>query len=165
MQVMGVAGRGGSGKTTLIKTLAEAIVHSSYGVPRVLDFFQGGTIDENIAKMQEQLVQAFEDDKKYTDAPRGELLVLVDNVTYPAEVELLRKWRATIIFLDADRRIQPHLDTWRCSAEQLADAYSRGDLPETFFDWHFTNFHELDKFQLEINMIKDYWLGGRIENG
>lgn len=166
MQILGVAGRSGAGKTTLCQTLAEAVVESGYGIPRLLHFAgpdlpsQVNPVEAGIVEIHKALLQAQEDDKDSV-LRRGEIMVMIDDLHYLEEVDLLRAWGAIIIFLDADNRMSDRKALWKdIPNDRMANAYSDGILPETFFDWHITNFRDIDTFKLECQMGMQYWLGG-----
>ena len=168
MQILAVAGRRGAGKTTLINEIARLVVDGNYGLPRVLTFevTPDATVGDGLEHVQAELEKAVWDDAVMLENghPRGELVVLVDDVCYLEEVVMLRRWQATLLFLDADRRLKDVSETWRTvGPNQLSEDYTNGEYPETLFDWHVTNYHELVQFKVEIALMKDYWIGGMIE--
>lgn len=162
MHILGVSGLSGSGKTTLIHRTAEAIVASGYGIPRICDYPPDGTeaMDRWIAKAQADEAERYEADPNWL----GEIILLVDEVNTMEQIASLRKAGATLLFVDAGRRLEDGEDIWRQidDKQRVALNYSQGLYPDELFDWIFTNNHNLGTMKSHVNRLYSAWIGGSI---
>jgi hypothetical protein len=160
MQVVGVAGRHKSGKTTLCHTIAALVVDDGYGIPAVHSFSSTQNDPCGVIGMLRKLEieQSRERSQIEAENPRVERIVLIDNVWHPQHIQLLNKWDAVLIYLDSGPRIK---SAWK-ERERMVRDYSRGALPETIFKWHLTNYHERDAFIRDIETQYRHWIGGTI---
>lgn len=164
MQIIGVAGLRGSGKTTLVRVVAEQLVEDSYGLPRLRKF--GGDGLERLVAMSAVFEQSQQDEyKMLADGnPRSEIIILIDDVEYAEQVEMIHQAGGTLIFVDAHRRQKDLFASWREeSGQQLAKLYAAGLIPEEVFHWHVTNFHTVERFTEDIKAVYHYWIGEQIE--
>jgi hypothetical protein len=94
-----------------------------------------------------------------------ETLVLVDDVRFMNEVEVLRRWGAKLIFIDGYRRLMPTInEPWRNHvSEALATDYTFGRHDDELFDVPITNNDTEASFRRTINRMASHWSGLRAE--
>ena len=150
MQIVGVAGRSGAGKTTLCHVIARMLVDRPYGLPKLLHF---GSDD-----MEVVLQQLYRDERRGL-GDRTEYFVLIDNIRTEDDALLLKRWGAVNVFLCADKRLGGR--TWH-ESERLARDYSSGRLGEQLFDFSMTNNGNVEAFEADAERYMDVFLGGAI---
>ena len=115
--------------------------------------------------LREKLEQAAaEEDARLTTVagPFRETIVLIDDVRYLNEVEMIRKWQGNIIFIDAFRRLKIDLDEepWRRHhSEGLAMQYTFGSLEDELFDCTLTNNSDEAAFRRVVRSMASAWCG------
>jgi len=96
-----------------------------------------------------RLRQAEKEEQKRLDSPTPigfyETLVIIDDVRYQNEVDLIRRWNGTLAFVDAWARLRlteewDNLPKWRRDpSERLAWDYGMGIEPDELFDYALSN--------------------------
>ena len=80
-----------------------------------------------------------------------ESVVLIDDVRYMNELEMLRRWDACTVFIDASKRLGDLTVGWRQhESEALAYNYTTGAIAEDLFDFHITNNGRLCDFIAKV---------------
>lgn len=164
MQIIGVGGRSGAGKTFLCHEVARLVAEGTYGLPRLMSF-KDNTPD-NMHRVAAMLSKSQADEYKMLAEghARSEIIVLIDDVMFPEQVDMLIRAGATMLFVDATRRLRDLFASWRDrDSEKMAGLYAGGLLPEGMFDWHVTNYHTQDKFLAEIGVAHHFWTGAAVE--
>lgn len=155
MQILGAAGKSGSGKTTLIRHIAASLVERDYGLPRLLHFGSGP-----LDLMETALQIAWHDEQIGKVGTRGEIIILIDDVHYPVQVELIHHWGGSVLFVCADGRLTDLTAAHRrIPSERMANSYSARRSHE-FFDFVLTNHHTEDRFLAEADKFMHTFLGG-----
>ena len=76
----------------------------------------------------------------HPDAPFHETLVIIDDVRFLNEVQLLHKYRGRSVFICAGKRLTDLDAVWRQhSSEALAWDYTKGELDDNTFDFSIPN--------------------------
>lgn len=204
MQILGVAGRAGAGKSTLCKIIACKLMDEEYGEPKIIsfagplreaaailgaakterpalyrklcqvvgtdimrnpDFVPGVTGPEYWCNMMNaRLLSMQEDENEGKLGKRTEYIVLIDDVRMIQEVTLLRRWGATLIFLDSDRRMKDlDAEFRKHESEFLAEEYTRGRLPNNYFDYVLTNYGNVKTFRSEVEKYVYRFMGWEID--
>ncbi len=97
---------------------------------------------------------------------RGEIFVLIDDIRFMNEVECLRRWKATLLFVCADARLKDLKAQWRKhESEELSHNYSNGKYKDELFDFTMTNIKGLDVYHKEIEKNIDILFGGYPSSG
>lgn len=155
MQILGVAGRSGAGKTTLIRHIAESVLDSSYGTPKILDYDELGT-----RNMPDAFIKLRDEEFARLEEGGTETFVLVDNVTMPIMVEQIHEWGGNVIFVCADGRLKDLHEEWRNHPrEEMADRYTAGKSFD-MFDFCITNHKDEEGFKKEAARFMHLFLGG-----
>lgn len=117
---------------------------------------------------------AAEEDTRLTLASKGplfrETLVLVDDIRFENELNVLRRWGARLIFIDGFRRLTPTInEPWRKHvSEKMATDYTYGHGDDEMFDTVITNNDTEESFRRTINGMAQTWTGltaqGRLDD-
>ncbi len=92
--------------------------------------------------------------------PWHETLVIIDDVRYPNEIELVSKWGGICVFVDANRRLTDLDAEWRKhESEQMATDYTLAKLPDELFDYRITNNGTLPQLTAAIVNAAPEWCG------
>lgn len=97
----------------------------------------------DVLAMEEQNRMRFEADGKFpgiAEAPFHETLVIIDDVRFPNECEVLKKYKARSVFVCAHGRLTDLEAPWRQhESEQLAWDYTAGRIEDNTFDFTVPN--------------------------
>jgi len=94
-----------------------------------------------------------------------ETLVIVDDVRYQNEIDLIRKWGGTLVFIDGWRRLglptdPEQWDKWRRDpSEDLAINYSLLKEPDQTFDFIVTNNGSAAELEEIVQTMRAQWCG------
>jgi len=94
-----------------------------------------------------------------------ETLVIVDDVRYQNEIDLIRKWGGTLVFIDGWRRLglPESVATWPAwrldPSEDLAISYSLLKSPDQTFDFIVTNNGTQDDLGTVVRSMRAQWCG------
>lgn len=143
--------------------------------------FVDGVTGENywVDKMHTRLLDhQMDESRRLSESEEDGLLwyesaVIIDDVRYPNEVDLVRKWGGTIVFVDAAKRMglpneKEQWPVWRQDpSELLAYNYMQGNADEGLIDCNLVNNRDLDSLQRAVIAMSSLWaqeLAGE-ENG
>ena len=99
-----------------------------------------------------------------------ETLILIDDIRFENELNVLRRWGARVIFIDGFRRLAPTInEPWRKHvSEQMATDYTYGHNNDEMFDTVITNNEDEKSFRRVIYGMASTWSGltaqGRLDD-
>lgn len=152
MQILGVAGKAGSGKTVLCHHMAHEILNS-YGNPVLLSYAKFGSLPGIDKLFKIHLEREF----GRLDEGGGETLILIEDVHFPKQVEQIHNWGGVVLFVCADGRLETQ-PTWP-EKEDMAYEYTVGKSTD-IFDFCITNHKDEATFKSEIGKFMYVFLGG-----
>jgi hypothetical protein len=93
-----------------------------------------------------------------------ETLVLIDDVRFLNEIEVIRKWGGKVVFIDAFRRMKDDMDAaWRNHpSEMMALDYTQGRGQDELMDCTITNNSSIEDFQRVLGTMAPSWGGLRV---
>ncbi len=152
MQILGVAGKAGSGKTALCHHMAHEILET-YGCPVLLSYAKFGSLP-GINKLFE-----IHREREFARLDKGgnETLILIEDVHFPQQVEQIHEWGGVVLFVCADGRLET-LESWP-EKEDMAYEYTVGKSTD-IFDFCITNHKDEETFKSEITKFMYVFLGG-----
>lgn len=135
------------------------------------DFVPGVTgLDYWCDQMWERLKKHQSDEVRDAENAKGhcrwfERVIIIDDVRYINEIELLGMWGATIVFVDGHSRLGlgtswDELPEWRTDpSERVAWDYTMGRLADSTFDYAITNNSTFDFLDQIVAAMTPHWLG------
>jgi len=153
MQILGVAGKRKSGKTTLLSCIAKRVATSKYGHPVRMSYNK-----EDLPTIRKMLLCERSLEWHRLDEGGTETFVLIDDVNFPDQVDQIHSWGGNVLFVCADGRFPGREDDPHPS-QKMSNDYTAGKSSE-LFDFCITNHNMKKQFTKEAGRFMHLFLGG-----